>query len=86
MMACNLNRLKFAMKSILVMSAVVGCSNAFALDAGKAPGFNFPGLTSIAIICTVTVRVKIRTLVILRQSHLFRKFHAIEVLEKIRRS
>ena len=46
MMACNLNKLKFSMKSILVMSVVVGCSNAFALDAGKAPGFNFSGLTS----------------------------------------
>lgn len=46
MMACNLNKLKFAMKSILAMSVVVGCSNAFALDAGKAPGFNFSGLTS----------------------------------------
>ena len=46
MMACKLSGVKFATKSILVISVVVGCSNAFALDAGKAPGFNFPGLTS----------------------------------------
>lgn len=46
MMACKLSGVKFVTKSILVISVVVGCSNAFALDAGKAPGFNFPGLTS----------------------------------------
>ncbi|HCN63868.1 MAG TPA: polysaccharide lyase family 7 protein [Pseudomonas sp.] len=46
MMACKLNRVKFTTKYILAISVVVGCSNAFAQDAGKAPGFNFPGLTS----------------------------------------
>ena len=45
-MACKLNRVKFTTKYILAISVVVACSNAFALDAGKAPGFNFPGLTS----------------------------------------
>lgn len=46
MMACKLNRVKYTTKYILAISVVMGCSNAFALDAGKAPGFNFPGLTS----------------------------------------
>lgn len=45
-MACKLNRVKYTTKYILAISVVMGCSNAFALDAGKAPGFNFPGLTS----------------------------------------
>ena len=46
MMACKLNRVKYTTKYILAISVVMGCSNAFALDAGKAPGLNFPGLTS----------------------------------------
>jgi len=45
-MACKLNRVKYTTKYILAISVVMGCSNAFALDAGKAPGLNFPGLTS----------------------------------------